>query len=74
MSFPGFYAEASIYSARGKYRVAENHTETSATFVHPSFTPAALPVNCRALCGNDPECIYCCRCMQGGGHPRQCCM
>jgi hypothetical protein len=65
-----FTAEASLYKAGGFYAAMETYTEgyRQRVFVQP-----AAIVNCLRLCGLDPDCLHCCRCLARGGEPAHCC-
>src|SRR5262249_35092456 len=68
---PGFTAEASIYQTSRCYTEATQPGQSAET-AEASVIPQLIR-NCRSVCGGDPDCMECCLCIRGGGHPRQCC-
>ncbi len=65
MHIPRFTAENSLAEAAHTYRISDTIGKAM------GIVPAT--VNCIKICGGDPDCIYCCRCVSRGGHPSHCC-
>jgi hypothetical protein len=67
MSTPGFTAEAALYKTFQPYYMVR-----TAIPIAGAVQPAQYQ-SCRSECGNDSDCIHCCRCMRAGGKASHCC-
>lgn len=40
---------------------------------YPIHRPRPAPSPCWAVCGDDYDCLICCKCVRAGGRPSHCC-
>jgi hypothetical protein len=72
MRTPGFTADNSLRGKYGAYR-SFGGASGSRIVIHPAYIGLGGLQQCIKYCGDDSDCIYCCRCLARGGKPEHCC-